>query len=109
MKSFIMKSISFTFLIIGGLILFSCSSGEKDLVHESPEYPAEFTLLKTDLLNKIKGGWAGQVIGCTYGGPTEFQYNGTMIQDYVPIPWNDSLMEFWYTNIPGLYDDIYIF
>jgi hypothetical protein len=108
MQRFIKKSFTFAFLIIAGLILYSCSSGEWGPVHESPEYPAEFTLSETDLLDKIKGGWAGQVIGCTYGGPTEFQYNGTMIQDYVPIPWSDTLMEFWYTNIPGLYDDIYM-
>jgi len=33
------------------------------------------------LLDKIKGGWAGQVIGCTFGGPTEFRYPGAMIAD----------------------------
>ena len=59
-------------------------------------------------MDKIKGGWAGQVIGCTYGGPTEFQYNGTMIQDYIPLEWNEDLMEWWYVNAPGLYDDIYM-
>jgi len=96
------------FTVIAGLILYSCTSGEQAKVKEKPDYPAEFTISESDLLDKIKGGWAGQVIGCTYGGPTEFQYNGTMIQDYVPIPWNDTLMEFWYTNIPGLYDDIYM-
>ena len=38
------------------------------------------TKLTTEILkDKIKGGWAGQVIGCTFGGPTEFQYKGTLI------------------------------
>lgn len=60
------------------------------------------------LLDKIKGGWAGQVIGCTYGGPTEFQWNGTMIGDRVPIPWDDSRMLWYYENSPGLYDDVYM-
>jgi hypothetical protein len=54
------------------------------------------------------GGWAGQVIGCTYGGPTEFQWNGTMIGDHVPIPWDEHQMLWWYTNAPGLYDDVYM-
>ena len=27
------------------------------------------TLTKRVLLDKIKGGWAGQTIGCAYGGP----------------------------------------
>jgi hypothetical protein len=63
---------------------------------------------KSDLQDKIKGGWAGQVIGCTYGGPTEFQWNGTMIGDHVPIPWDDSRMLWYYENAPGLYDDVYM-
>jgi hypothetical protein len=95
-------------VVLCGIIMVSCSTVEKSTPDKELNYPVEFTLSKADLMDKIKGGWAGQVIGCTYGGPTEFKYNGTMIQDYVPIPWNDSLMEFWYTNIPGLYDDIYM-
>ena len=34
------------------------------------QLPANVTLSKEVLLDKIKGGWAGQAIGCTYGGPT---------------------------------------
>ena len=60
------------------------------------------------LLDKIKGGWAGQTIGCTYGGPTEFRYRGTMIQDYVPITWPDGYIKSWYVNSPSLYDDVYM-
>ncbi len=66
------------------------------------------TLTRKVLEDKIKGGWAGQVIGCTFGGPTEFRFQGTMIQDYQPIPWNDSTCKWWYENAPGLYDDIYM-
>jgi len=102
------KEIVLSVLLIIGLILGSCTTAEKGPAPAKIDYPVEYTLSKADLMDKIKGGWAGQVIGCTYGGPTEFQYNGTMIQDYVPIPWNDSLMEFWYTYIPGLYDDVYM-
>lgn len=65
-------------------------------------------LPKEVLLDKIKGGWAGQVIGCTYGGPTEFRWNGTMIGDHVPIPWDENQMLWWYENAPGLYDDVYM-
>ena len=35
--------------------------------------PGTVTLKKDVLMDKIKGGWAGQTIGCTYGGPTEFR------------------------------------
>ncbi len=68
----------------------------------------QFTISKTELMDKIKGGWAGQVIGCTYGGPTEFRFNGTMIQDYQPIPWHEGYIKWWYDHAPGLYDDIYM-
>jgi hypothetical protein len=66
------------------------------------------TLSKAVLQDKIKGGWAGQVIGCTYGGPTEFQWNGTMIGDHVPIPWNETRMPWYFSNAQGLYDDVYM-
>lgn len=63
---------------------------------------------KTSLFDKIKGGWAGQTIGVCKGGPTEFQYNGTMIQDYIPLQWNDKSIEWYYDNFPGLFDDVYM-
>ncbi len=65
-------------------------------------------LSKEELQDKIKGGWAGQTIGCTFGGPTEFRHRGTFIQDYQPIPWYDGYIKWWYDNAPGLYDDIYM-
>ena len=65
-------------------------------------------LTRTELLDKIKGGWAGQVIGCTFGGPTEFRYPGAMIQDYQTIPWDDSLVARRFESSPGLYDDVYM-
>ncbi len=60
------------------------------------------------LKDKIKGAWAAQVIGVTFGTPVEFQYNGTMIQDYQEIPWYDGYMKETYENDPGSYDDIYM-
>ena len=82
------------------MITFSCNAGNSE--------KNEVTLSKSKLQDKIKGGWAGQVIGCTYGGPTEFQWNGTIIDDYVPIPWDESRMRWYYENAPGLYDDLYM-
>jgi len=75
---------------------------------ENPAPPKTLSLPKTQLLNKLKGGWAGQVIGCTFGGPTEFKFNGTMIQDYQPIPWYDGYIKKTMNDIPGLYDDLYM-
>ena len=60
-------------VLAAGYITYSCENDRVNTSDEQKAYPDEFTLSKTSLLDKIKGGWAGQVIGCTYGGPTEFQ------------------------------------
>jgi len=44
------------------------------------------TISVEELKNKIAGGWAGKMIGVSYGGPTEFRYNGVINED--PIDWN---------------------
>ncbi len=88
------------------VLMEACSPGTAGTNH--PCIPETYTISKDSLLDKIKGGWAGQAIGCTYGGPTEFKYCGTMIQDYVPIEWYDGYIKWWYDNVPGLYDDVYM-
>lgn len=70
--------------------------------------PGTVKLSKDVLMDKIKGGWAGQTIGCTYGGPTEFRYNGVMIHDSIKIDWPDGHIKWYYDNQPGLYDDVYM-
>ncbi len=37
------------------------------------------------LKDKIKGGWAGQMIGVSFGAPTEFKHNGKIIEG--DLPW----------------------
>ena len=69
---------------------------------------ARATLTTEVLRDKIKGGWAGQTIGVTFGGPTEFRYNGTMIPDYTPIAWHDTRLPEAFERSPGLYDDVYV-
>jgi hypothetical protein len=70
--------------------------------------PGQVTMPVDVLKDKIKGAWAAQVIGVTFGTPVEFQYNGTMIQDYQEIPWYDGYMKETYEKDPGSYDDIYM-
>lgn len=70
--------------------------------------PKEVTMSKTVLQDKIKGGWAGQTIGCTFGGPTEFRYSGMTINDSIKIEWPDGRIKWYYDNEPGLYDDVYM-
>lgn len=68
----------------------------------------EVTLSNEVLLDKIKGGWAGQAIACTYGGPTEFKYQGRMIPDSIALEWPDHIMKWYYDFYSGLYDDVYM-
>ena len=60
------------------------------------------------VMDKIKGGWAGQTIGVTFGGPYEFRFNGTFIQDYQPLVWYDGYVKKTMLETPGLYDDLYM-
>ncbi len=94
-------------LLMGGfllpLYLLSCTQGS-----DTSKLPDSVVISLPELKDKIKGGWAGQTIGVTFGGPTEFRYNGTFIQDYQTIPWYDGYIRKWMEDEPGLYDDIYM-
>ena len=68
----------------------------------------QFSIQSSELKNKIKGGWAGQTIGVTFGGPVEFRFNGTMIGDHQPLEWYDGYLKKSMVEIPGLYDDLYM-
>src|SRR5919202_1293153 len=37
-----------------------------------------------DLRDKIEGGWAGQMIGVSFGAPTEFRYREKIIEGDLP-------------------------
>jgi ADP-ribosylglycohydrolase len=98
-----------TFIIaLISILVLGCKPTLKDKKTEEIRLPLEVTISKQKLLDKIKGGWAGQVIGVTYGGPVEFRFNGTMINDYQPIVWYDGYIKKTMENNPGLYDDLYM-
>ena len=48
-------------------------------------------LSRAALEDKIRGGWAGQMIGVSYGAPTEFRWLGRTIED--EIPWSPEKVE----------------
>ena len=73
----IVKLKKFPFYLIITLLLFSCAGQENQTV----------TMDKDVLMDKIKGGWAAQTIGVTYGGPTEFRFRERYIPDSIEIPW----------------------
>lgn len=43
--------------------------------------PQPRRLARSVLADKIRGGWAGQMIGVSYGAPTEFHSNGRIIEN----------------------------
>jgi ADP-ribosylglycohydrolase len=63
----------------------------------------EFKISKTELINKIKGGWAGQAIGVCYALPTEFRYKQKMIPDSVKMELTGEQLKQRFNN-----DDIYM-
>jgi len=89
-------------LIFALFFLLSC---ERKQVLVLPE---NATITVENLKDKIKGGWAGQTIGCTFGGPTEFQFKGSMIQDYQNMVWYDDYIKEIFEQDPGLFDDVYM-
>lgn len=60
------------------------------------------------LKDKIKGGWAGQTIGVTYGAPVEFHYQGSIINDYQKLEWDSLILKKSMSEGPGIYDDLYM-
>ncbi|HZK93073.1 MAG TPA: ADP-ribosylglycohydrolase family protein [Prolixibacteraceae bacterium] len=86
-----------------GLPAYNMTKGTKQI----PE-GTKLVITKDSLMDKIKGGWAGQTIGVTFGGPVEFRFMGTFVGDYQPIVWYDGYLKKTMLDIPGLYDDLYM-
>jgi len=62
----------------------------------------EFNSIKPDILkDKIAGGWAGKMIGVTYGAPTEFRAQGRTFEDSIKWKPADIRGSMWQ-------DDIYV-
>ena len=98
-----MRNVAFIMFVWTTILSAGCSSSTSETV-----IPDNVSMTKDQLADKIRGGWAAKTIGCTYGGPVEFLYNGTMIQDYVPIEWSEHRVKHYFDTFPGLYDDLYV-
>jgi len=66
------------------------------------------TFSEQELRNKIKGAWAAQTIGVTYGYPVEFRFNSVRVPDDHELPWYDGYLFETFDERPGVYDDIYM-
>ena len=87
-----MKHFNFFFLVLLVGIFTAC--GDK---------PNEITISKDELMNKIKGGWAGQAIGVCYALPTEFRYRSRMIPDSIQLELTGEQLKKRFNN-----DDLYV-
>ena len=54
--------------------------------------PAMRTLSRQAFEDKVRGGWAGQMIGVSFGAPTEFRFNGRIIEGDLPA-WTPNRIE----------------
>ena len=54
--------------------------------------PAMRTLSRQAFEDKVRGGWAGQMIGVSFGAPTEFRFNGRIIEGDLPA-WTPKRIE----------------
>jgi hypothetical protein len=54
--------------------------------------PRARTLTRTALEDKVRGGWAGQMLGVSFGAPTEFRHLGTRIEGELPA-WTPGRVE----------------
>ncbi|UCH62916.1 MAG: ADP-ribosylglycohydrolase family protein [Fidelibacterota bacterium] len=88
--------------------LGACSSALFLIIACQSAPPETVTLSKEQLQDKIRGGWAAQTIGVTFGSPVEFRYNSTMIPDYHKLAWYEGMLKNTYEEAPGAYDDIYM-
>ncbi len=69
----------------------------------STKIPKKVKISKTELLNKIKGGWAGQTIGVSWSWPSEFLYDNGMIPPQYQLEYNEDVVARGFNN-----DDIYL-
>ncbi len=93
-------------IVLFALLIAGCTAQQKpETVHSESK---SITLSKELLKDKIKGAWAAQTIGVTFGLPAEFKYNTTIVQDNQKLAWTDSSMVVEYRDRPGTYDDIYM-
>jgi len=54
--------------------------------------PAVRRLPAAEYLDKMKGGWIGQMAGVGWGQPTEFKVKGAIIPDDKMPPWNPGMI-----------------
>ena len=91
-------------IVLFVFLVGACNDSNKSEVDDS----VYVTLSKETLKDKIKGAWAGQTIGVTYGFPVEFKFESVMVPDSYDLPWYDGYLLKTFNETPGVYDDVYM-
>ncbi len=92
-----MKTLKLSLLTAILFFVFAANATNKTKI------PKEVKISKTELINKIRGGWAGQAIGVCYALPTEFKYKQEMIPESVQMTLTGKELKNRFNN-----DDIYM-
>jgi hypothetical protein len=77
----ILPSLSPVCVVLLASVLVSVAHAKTELRHIS----------RAALEDKIRGGWAGQMIGVSYGAPTEFKSNAKILEG--ELVWKDGMIE----------------
>lgn len=75
---------------IKGLLLIALLTGPTPLWAGDEQQMNEITLIA--LRDKIRGGWAGQMVGVSYGFPTEFAYRQGIIPENELPDWQPEMI-----------------
>jgi hypothetical protein len=79
--------------LLGGLVLLGHLAGGAEAVRRLPV---------RDYLDRMKGGWLGQMVGVGWGAPTEFKWVGAIIPEETMPAWQPGMV-----NQHGN-DDLYV-
>jgi hypothetical protein len=85
---------------------FSTDVGGGDLLLLTDNWLADWgwgSISVEDYIDKMKGGWVGQMVGVSWGAPTEFGWMGEIIPEGAVPVW-----ESWMINDAFWQDDIYV-
>lgn len=92
--------LAFIFLTINFLAFNSSCSNRK---------PAEtFSFSLDTLLDKLKGGWFGQLIGCAFAGPYEHKFPSRIIPETEPLHWSPNNLPSLFEKSPEIFDDLFV-
>ena len=81
-----MRASAIAIALIGLSLLVSCG-------RDKPAEIVNVEISLADLQDKIKGGWVGQIIGVSYGAPTEFRYRGQIIPEEALPEWKPEMVK----------------